>query len=70
MTQRQLVVIAGPEIGRTFPVDDGQTLTLGRGQASDTQINDPRMSRVHCRVRADGGRTVAVRRWQLLGNAC
>ena len=56
MTQRQLVVIAGPETGRTFPVDDGQTLTLGRGQASDTQINDPRMSRVHCRVPPDGGR--------------
>ena len=56
MTQRQLVVIAGPETGRTFPVDDGQTLTLGRGQASDTQINDPHMSRVHCRVRVDGGR--------------
>ena len=55
MMQRQLVVIAGPETGRTFHVENGQTLTIGRGQTSDTQINDPHMSRVHCRVRADGG---------------
>jgi serine/threonine protein kinase len=56
MMQRQLVVIAGPETGRTFRVEDGQTLTIGRGQASDTQINDPHMSRVHCRVRVDGSK--------------
>lgn len=55
MMQRQLVVIAGPETGRTFRVEDGQTLTIGRGQTSDTQINDPRISRIHCRVRVDGG---------------
>jgi pSer/pThr/pTyr-binding forkhead associated (FHA) protein len=56
MMQRQLVVIAGPETGRLFRVEDDQTLTLGRGQASDTQISDPHMSRVHCRIRVDGGR--------------
>ena len=56
MMQRQLVVIAGPETGRTFRVEDGQTLTIGRGQTSDTQINDPHMSRVHCRVQVDGGK--------------
>ncbi len=55
--QRQLVIIAGPERGRTFSLDDGQTLVVGRGQASDTQINDPRISRVHCRVQVDGGKT-------------
>ena len=58
--ERQLVIIAGPERGRTFPLEDGQTLVIGRGQASDTQINDPHMSRVHCRVQVDGGQTLLV----------
>ena len=55
--QRQLVVIAGPEAGRIFSLDDGQTLVIGRGQASNTQINDPRMSRVHCQIQVDSGKT-------------
>ncbi|MHB8862162.1 MAG: FHA domain-containing protein, partial [Pirellulaceae bacterium] len=55
--QRLLVVVAGPDKGRTFVLEDGQTLTIGRGQASDTQINDPRISRVHCRVQVDGDKT-------------
>ncbi|XZE52255.1 protein kinase domain-containing protein [Planctomycetaceae bacterium SH139] len=55
--QYQLIVISGPDKGRSFPLVDGETLTIGRGQASNTQINDPRMSRVHCRVTVDGGKT-------------
>ncbi len=51
---RQLITVSGPEAGRKFSLEDGQTLVIGRGQASDTQINDPRMSRVHCRVEVDG----------------
>jgi serine/threonine protein kinase len=51
----KLVVIAGPDQGKVFPIADGQTRVLGRGEASDTLINDPHMSRVHCRVQADGG---------------
>jgi hypothetical protein len=31
---RQLIVIAGPEKGRTFSLEDGQTLLIGRGQQS------------------------------------
>jgi pSer/pThr/pTyr-binding forkhead associated (FHA) protein len=57
---RQLVVIAGPDAGRTFNLADGQTLVIGRGQASDTQINDPRISRVNCHVQVDGGRTLLI----------
>lgn len=56
----QLVVIAGPDQGKVFPIRDGQTLVLGRGQASDTQINDPRMSRIHCRVLADGDKLILI----------
>ncbi len=56
--QLQLIVIEGPEKGRKFPLIDGQTLSIGRGQASNTQINDPRMSRVHCRIAVDGGKAL------------
>jgi serine/threonine protein kinase len=55
--QRQLIVISGPDAGRVFSLEDGQTIVIGRGQASNTQINDPRMSRIHCQVQADGGKT-------------
>ena len=56
----QLIVIAGPDSGRSFPLEDGQTLVIGRGQASDTQIQDPRMSRVHCRIQVDGGKLLLI----------
>ena len=56
--QRQLIVISGPDKGRTFSLADDQTLTIGRGKASNTQINDPRMSRVHCKITIDGVKTV------------
>jgi serine/threonine protein kinase len=58
--KRQLIVIAGPDSGRIFPLEDGQTLVIGRGQASDTQIQDPRMSRIHCRVQVDGGKLLLI----------
>jgi serine/threonine protein kinase len=58
--KRQLVLISGPETGRVFSLDDGQTIVIGRGKASDTQINDPRMSRVHCQVQVDGGKTLLM----------
>jgi serine/threonine protein kinase len=57
---RHLVIIAGPDSGRSFPLEDGQTLVIGRGQASDTQIQDPRMSRIHCRVQVDGGKLMLI----------
>ncbi len=57
---RELVIVAGPDTGRRFSMEDGQTLTIGRGKASDTQINDPHMSRVHCRVQVDGDKTLLL----------
>lgn len=52
--QYQLVVKNGPDSGKKFELRPGQSLTIGRGATSDTQINDPRMSRMHCEVRFDG----------------
>ena len=58
--QRELIVIAGPDAGRSFSLENGQHLVIGRGQASNTQINDPRMSRVHCQVQIDGPKTLLL----------
>ena len=51
---RRLVVIAGPSTGSAFDLDEGTTLSIGRGMDSDTKINDARMSRIHCRVIVEG----------------
>lgn len=51
----QLVVTAGPDVGRAFPLEDGQTLVVGRGQQSHTHLADPHISRSHCLVEVDQG---------------
>lgn len=56
MTPHILKIIEGPEKGRSFQLDEGQTIVVGRGSASDTKINDPRVSRVHCRIELEGGK--------------
>ena len=43
-------VIAGPDRGRTFPLHTNQSLLIGRGSQSHTQIRDPSISRVHCEI--------------------
>lgn len=58
--KHELRILSGPDQGRTFAIESGQTLSIGRGQASDTQLNDPHMSRVHCVLECDGGK-VALR---------
>jgi len=52
----QLMVVAGPDRGRTFPLEEGQTLVIGRGMNTETKLTDPRVSRVHCQVRLAGDR--------------
>jgi serine/threonine protein kinase len=52
----QLVVTAGPDQGRTYPLDEGKILVIGRGQATETRLRDPHVSRTHCQVEVDGGR--------------
>ena len=52
----QLIVISGPDQGRSFSLTEGGTLLIGRGQASNTQLRDPRISRIHCQVEVDRGK--------------
>jgi len=52
----KLKITAGPDRGRTFAIEPGQTLIVGRGQSSNTWLSDPFVSRVHCLVQESGGR--------------
>jgi serine/threonine protein kinase len=56
----QLVVIAGPDMGGTFKLEDGQTLIIGRGQDTHTQLKDARASRKHCLLQVDGGKFLVL----------
>lgn len=51
---RKILVVGGPEVGRVYPLTDGSTLSIGRGQQSDTKINDPYLSRLHCTISLNG----------------
>jgi len=56
----QLVVIEGPDKGRTVDLQSGQTLVLGRGTGCDVQLKDPHASRTHCRIVVADNRAVLV----------
>jgi serine/threonine protein kinase len=45
-----IAVISGPDSGKVFPVSSGQSLTVGRGQQTETQLQDPSVSRQHCEI--------------------
>ena len=54
---RQLVVMAGPDEGRVFPLDS-DPLLLGRSRATGTVLIDPHVSRVHCQIQREAGNYV------------
>jgi serine/threonine protein kinase len=56
----QLVVIAGPDRGRSFPLTPGQTLQVGRSQATATKLTDPSTSRVHCEIEWQGDKILLI----------
>lgn len=56
MTKR-LVVLAGPDEGRVFPLT-GETLLIGRSRATEAALIDPHVSRVHCQIQMENGQVV------------
>ena len=58
----RLIVVGGPDQGRSFPLTPGKKLLFGRGEASDTRINDPSVSRVHFEISVDGGEVLVADR--------
>jgi serine/threonine protein kinase len=57
---RRLVVTAGLDKGRVFELKPGETLLVGRSQATQTRLSDPRVSRVHCEVQVEDDRVTVV----------
>jgi serine/threonine protein kinase len=51
----QLLVIAGPDKGRAFPLTPDDWLLVGRSKATETRLADPHVSKVHCKVEWAGG---------------
>ncbi len=56
----QLVVVAGPDKGRAFPLKSGETMLIGRGRNTGALLTDPSVSRVHCEVKLEGEQAVLV----------
>jgi hypothetical protein len=52
----QLVVLAGPDKGRTFPLYPGDAFSIGRGSRSQTRLVDASVSRIHCEIRLERNR--------------
>jgi serine/threonine protein kinase len=52
----QLQVIAGPDVGRVFTIQDSTDSLLGRGANCLYRLNDPRVSRSHAFIKLEGER--------------
>jgi serine/threonine protein kinase len=63
----QLTVIAGPDKGRSFPLEPGTPLLVGRSKDTQTKLNDPAASRVHCQVQLEGDQVVVQDRQSAAG---
>jgi serine/threonine protein kinase len=50
----ELLVVAGPDKDRTFTLNVGTNLMLGRAGQAHYQVSDPRVSRNHCQVLLEG----------------
>jgi serine/threonine protein kinase len=57
---RQLLVVAGPDKNRQFPVTEAEVVLIGRSKATATRLSDPHVSRVHCRVQVEGDQVVVT----------
>ena len=57
---KRLVVLAGPDEGRVFPLDSSEPLMLGRSRAAEPRLIDPHVSRIHCQVQAEGDKFLVM----------
>jgi hypothetical protein len=56
----RLVVIAGPDQGKTFPLTAPERLLIGRGRDATVRLADPHASRNHCQVKLEAGGAVVA----------
>jgi hypothetical protein len=50
-----LTITKGKDAGRVVRLEEGETKTFGRGSQADITLSDGVVSRVHCRIRIEGG---------------
>ncbi len=50
-----LTITKGKDAGRVVRLEEGETKTFGRGSQADVILSDVVVSRVHCRIRVQGG---------------
>jgi serine/threonine protein kinase len=62
-----LRVVSGPDQGRIFNLVDGTTLSIGRGERTDTRLKDVAAARLHCELRCAGGEFVLADRDSING---
>src|SRR6266852_1600050 len=55
---KRLLVIAGPDKGKAFPLPEGETVLIGRSKATETRLSDPHVSRVHCQIQIEADRVI------------
>lgn len=52
----QLIVLTGADQGKTFSIEEGKTVLLGRGQQAEIKLIDPHLSRSHVNLTLRGKR--------------
>ncbi len=50
-----LRVVSGPDQGRIFNLVEGTSLSIGRGEKTDTRLTDKAAARLHCELRCAAG---------------
>lgn len=53
-----LQVIAGPDLGMSFTLNEKESIVIGRGADTTTKLKDPEASRRHCQVQHEGNHVV------------
>ncbi|NOZ20093.1 MAG: protein kinase [Planctomycetes bacterium] len=51
-------VIVGADKGKSFTLRSGRSITVGRSSASDIELSEPRISRIHCQLTNNGARVI------------
>jgi serine/threonine protein kinase len=62
-----LRVVSGPDQGKIFNLVEGTTLSIGRGEKTDTRLTDGAAARLHCELRCAGGEFVLADRDSING---
>ncbi|MBW3543644.1 MAG: FHA domain-containing protein, partial [Planctomycetes bacterium] len=54
----RVVITSGPAADAVFELKPQTATTIGRGDDCDIRLEDPRTSRIHCRIEVAGGRAL------------